>query len=128
VEQKVFNIFAPKTTDVRATLMDYALQLKNTVKPDFTVRPAWREEFYKRLQAKGVTVDHTEYEAAGGEIDRLLGNTIARLAFGDSTAKRRSIPDDNQLTRAIDVLKQSQTQQDLFAIAAREQTTASTRR
>jgi hypothetical protein len=32
------------------------------------------------------------------------------------------------LTRAIDVLKQSQTQQDLFAIAAREQTTASTRR
>jgi carboxyl-terminal processing protease len=126
-EQKVFNIFAPKTTDVRAALMDYALELKKTVKPNFTVQPAWREEFYRRLQAKGVTVDHSQYEQAGTEIDRLLGNTVARLAFGDSTAKRRSVADDNQLMRAIDVLKQSQTQQDLFAIAQREQSTASAR-
>jgi carboxyl-terminal processing protease len=127
-EQKVFNVLAPKTADVRAVLMDYALQLKGTVKPNFTVVPAWREELYRRLQAKGVTVDRTQYEQAGPEIDRLLGNTVARLAFGDSTAKRRSIPDDSQLARAIDVLKQSQSQQDLFAIAQREQTTASARR
>jgi len=91
------------------------------------VVPAWREEFYRRLQAKGVTVDHAQYEAAGPEIDRLLGNTVARLAFGDSTAKRRGIPEDNQLMRAIDVLKQSQSQKDLFAIAQRQQATASAR-
>jgi carboxyl-terminal processing protease len=127
-EQKVFNTFAPKTADVRATLMDYALELKKTVKPNFAVQPAWREEFYRRLQAKGVTVDHAQYEQAAGEIDRLLGSTVARLAFGDSTAKRRSVPEDNQLLRAIDVLKQSQSQQDLFAIAAREQSTASAQR
>jgi carboxyl-terminal processing protease len=124
-EQKVFNAFAPKTTDVRATLMDYALELKKTVKPDFTVPPTWREEFYRRLQAKGVALDHAQYEQAGGEIDRLLGNTVARLAFGDSTAKRRSIPEDNQLVHAIDVLKQSRSQQDLFVIAQREQQMAS---
>ena len=127
-EQKVFNAFAPKTADVRATLMDYSLELKKTVKPDFTVSPAWREEFYRRLQAKGVTIDHAQYEQAGGEIDRLLGNTVARLAFGDSTAKRRSVPEDNQLEHAIDVLKQSTSQKDLFAIAQREQSTASARR
>jgi carboxyl-terminal processing protease len=127
-EQKVFNTFAPKTADVRAVLMDYALELKSTVKPNFVVAPAWREEFYRRLQAKGVVVDRAQYEQAGSEIDRLLGNTVARLAFGDSTAKRRSVPEDSQLTRAIEVLKQSQTQQDLFAIAQREQATASARR
>ena len=127
-EQKVFNAFAPKTADVRATLMDYSLELKKTVKPDFTVSPAWREEFYRRLQAKGVTIDHAQYEQAGGEIDRLLGNTVARLAFGDSTAKRRSVAEDNQLEHAIDVLKQSTSQKDLFAIAQREQSTASARR
>jgi carboxyl-terminal processing protease len=127
-EQKVFNIFAPKTADVRATLMDYSLELKKTVKPNFTVEPSWREEFYRRLQTKGVTIDHAQYEQAGPEIDRLLGNTVARLAFGDSTAKRRSVPEDNQLARAIEVLKQSQSQQDLFAIAQREQATASANR
>ena len=127
-EQKVFNIFAPKTADVRATLMDYSLELKKTVKPNFAVEPSWREEFYRRLQTKGVTIDHAQYEQAGPEIDRLLGSTVARLAFGDSTAKRRSVPEDNQLARAIEVLKQSQSQQDLFAIAQREQATASANR
>ena len=122
-EQKVFNAFAPKTTDVRVTLMDYSLELKKTVRPDFTVPPAWREEFYRRLQAKGVTIDHTQYEQAGSEIDRLLGNTVARLAFGDSTAKRRSVTDDNQLMHALQVLKQSASQKDLFIIAQREQAT-----
>ena len=120
-EQKVFNAFAPKTADVRVTLMDYALELKKTVRPDFTVPPAWRQEFYRRLQAKGVTVDQTQYEQASPEIDRLLGNTVARLAFGDSTAKRRSVPDDNQLMHALQVLKQSASQKDLFNIAQREQ-------
>jgi carboxyl-terminal processing protease len=125
-EQKLFNAFAPKTADVRATLMDYSLELKKTVKPDFVAPPTWREEFYRRLQAKGVAVDRTLYEQAGPEIDRLLGNTVARLAFGDSTAKRRSVVDDNQLVHAIDAIKQSNSQKDLFAIAQREnQTTAS---
>ena len=125
-EQKVFNAFAPKTTDVRVALMDYSLELKKTVKPDFTVPPTWREEFYRRLQVKGVTLDHAQYELAGAEIDRLLGNTVARLAFGDSTAKRRSVSDDNQLTHALQVLKQSASQKDLFTIAQREQPNSST--
>src|SRR5689334_13845394 len=119
-EQKLFNAFAPKTADVRATLMDYSLELKKTVKPDFVVPPSWREEFYRRLTAKGVTVDKALYEQAGSEIDRLLGSTVARLAFGDSTAKRRSVAEDNQLVHAMDVLRQSNSQKDLFAIAQRE--------
>jgi len=107
--------------------MDYSLELKKTVRPNFTVPPTWREEFYRRLTAKGVAIDRAQYEQAGSEIDRLLGNTVARLAFGDSTAKRRSVPDDSQLVHAIDVLKQSTSQKDLFAIAQREQSTASAR-
>jgi hypothetical protein len=73
-----------------------------------------------------VTLDHAQYELAGAEIDRLLGNTVARLAFGDSTAKRRSVGDDNQLTHALQVLKQSASQKDLFTIAQREQPNSST--
>lgn len=116
-EQKVFNVFAPKTADFWATLMSYSLELKKTVRPDFVVSPSWREEFYRRLQEKGVTIDHAQYEQAAPEIDRLLGNTVARLAFGDSTAKRRSVPGDRQLESAIQALKQSQSQKDLFVLA-----------
>lgn len=123
-EQKVFNAFAPKTADVRATLMDYALELKKTVRPGFVVPMAWRDEFYSRLQTKGVTVEKGLYDQAGPEIDRLLGNTVSRLAFGDSTARRRSIPEDLQLSRALDALKQSQSQQDLFVYAHQQQTVA----
>jgi len=120
-EQKVFNAFAPKTADVRVTLMEYSLELKKTVRPDFAVPPTWREEFYRRLQSRGVTVDHAQYQQAAAEIDRLLGNTVARLAFGDSIAKRRSVGEDNQLTHALQVLRQSASQKDLFLIAQREQ-------
>jgi hypothetical protein len=42
---------------------------------------------------------------------------VARVAFGDSTARRRSLDDDLQLQKAIEILKKGQTQKDLFAIA-----------
>ncbi|HXG72891.1 MAG TPA: S41 family peptidase [Gemmatimonadaceae bacterium] len=116
-EQKLFNAFAPKTAIVRATLINYALELKKTVRPDFVVSPSWRDEFYRRLQAQSVTIDRAQYEKAGTEIDRLLSNTVARLAFGDSTAKRRGVAEDLQLTRAVEALRQSRTQQELFVFA-----------
>ena len=127
-EQKLFNAFAPKTADVRAVLMDYALELKRTVRPGFPVPPAWRDELYRRLQAKGVVVDRALYDQASPEIDRLLGQTVSRLAFGDSTARRRSIPDDNQLARALDAMKQIQTQQDLFVLAQQQPAVAEARK
>ncbi len=116
-EQKLFNAFAPKTVIVRTVLLNYSLELKKTVKPDFVVPAAWRQEFYRRLQAQGVVIDRALYEQAGGEVDRLIGNSVARLAFGDSTAKRRAIPDDVQLERAIAAARQSSSQRDLLALA-----------
>jgi hypothetical protein len=106
---------------VFAVLLSYALELKNTVHPDFTVPATWREEFYRRLKSQGVVIDHAQYEQAGAEIDKLLGNRVARLAFGDSTAKRRTLLDDTQLLKAISVLRQSSTQRDLLALAVRQQ-------
>jgi carboxyl-terminal processing protease len=120
-EQKLFNAFAPKTVIVSTVLRTYALELKNTVKPNFVVPSTWREEFYRRLQAQGVNVDHALYEQAGGEMDRVIENSVARLAFGDSTAKRRMLTDDVQLMRAIEAERQSRTQIDLLALATQNQ-------
>ncbi|MGH7719043.1 MAG: S41 family peptidase [Gemmatimonadaceae bacterium] len=116
-EQEFARTIAPKAGIVRSTLYSYSLELKPQVTTDFTPRPEWREEFYRRLRTAGVTVDKGLYDAAAPMVDRWLSNQVARFAFGDSAAFRRSIPEDPQLTRAIELLRRGQTQKDLFALA-----------
>ena len=70
-----------------------------------------------KLEAKGVTVDRAEWDAGRAYVDRLLLNRIARLAFGDSTAKRRELPEDTQLLAAIDHLRRGRTTAELLALA-----------
>jgi len=126
-EQKLLTVLAPKAQIVRSTLIDYAVEQKGKVQPNFVVSKALRDEFYNRLVAKGVKVDKAQFEAGGSEIDRLLGSSIARIAFGDSTAKRRDIRDDAQLRRSVEMLKRGQTQRDLFAVAQQQVTASSSR-
>jgi carboxyl-terminal processing protease len=122
VEQSVAKALAPKAQEVYAALANYAVELKPTVKsPAFPAQPAWREEFYRRLQSAGVKLDKAQYDSAAPYIDRLIGNRVARLAFGDSTAQKRSFQDDSQLEKAFEVLRRGQSQKDLFVIAQREQ-------
>jgi carboxyl-terminal processing protease len=118
-EQKLLNLLAPKAQIVRATIINYAVEHKNKVQPGFTVSKAWRDEFYDRLVAQGVKIDKPQYDAGSAEIDRLLGMSITRIAFGDSTEKRRDVRDDAQLRRALEILRQSKSQPDLFAVAQR---------
>ena len=123
VEQAVAKALGAKSQDAYATLATYAQELKGQVSsPAFTVTQAWRDEFYRRLEASKVTVDRKQWDQATPFVDRLLGDRIARLAYGDSAVKRRQIKDDTQLIRAIDLLKRGQSQQELFTIAQRMQT------
>src|ERR1700674_2734629 len=120
-EQNFNKELAPKTQQVIQALSNVALDLKGKVKPDFTVQPAWRDELFTRLQNAGVAVSRAQYDSLTPYVDRLIAARVSRLAFGDSTAKRRSVPEDNQLMHALQVLKQSASQKDLFLIAQREQ-------
>lgn len=118
VEQRVAKALGIKGQDTYLTLYDFAFEEKTKVKPDFVVTPAMREEFYTRLQKKGVVVDRKDYDAAQAYVNRLIDIRISRLAFGDSTAKRREVGEDNQLLKALDLLRKGQTQRDLFALAS----------
>ncbi len=116
-EQDFAKSVAPKFPALRSVLYDYALELKSQVKPDFAVKPEWRAELYRRLQAAKVNVDSAEYAAAAPLVNQWISNQVARLAFGDSTAFRRDIPDDPQLRKAVSLLEKGQSQQDLFSLA-----------
>ncbi|MGQ0647386.1 MAG: S41 family peptidase [Gemmatimonadaceae bacterium] len=117
-EQSFLRSTAPKTQDIYVTLYEYAWELKTRVKPDFKVQPEWREELYSRLQKKGVEIDRPMYEGASRYLDRQIERQVARLAFGDSASRRRTLPDDPQLQRAIDILKKNPSTRELIALAS----------
>ena len=115
-EQEYRTSTAAKSPDIYVIMYDYAYELKDKVKPDFTVQPAWREELYRRFQQKGIEVDRALFNGAARSIDRDLDIRITRLAFGDSTVRRRTLDDDPQLMKALDLVRRGSSQQDLFAL------------
>jgi hypothetical protein len=119
-EQRLAKTLAAKQQDFYTTYYDYSLELSKQVSKDFSVQPAWREEFLHRLQAKGLMVDRKDFDASARYIDRLLEQRVARFAFGDSAAKRRDLAYDAPLRKAIDLLDKGSTQKELFALASVE--------
>ena len=121
-EQTLAKALAPKAQDVYTTLADYAIALKPSItSPAFTVQPQWREEFYTRLQSAGVKVDRKVYDAGASYVDRQLEYRLTRLAYGDSTVRRRTFPEDSQLKRAVELLQRAPTTRELFTLAERQQ-------
>lgn len=116
-EVRLARTLVPRLQDVYLALYEYAFSLKDQVRPDYQITPAMRDSFRERLEARGVTVDRAEWEAGSAYINRTLDGRISRLAFGDSTAKRREVPEDVQLLRAMDLLRRSRTTTELLALA-----------
>jgi hypothetical protein len=106
---------------VLQTLSNYALDLKPKItSPNFTVQPVWRDTLYRRLTAAGVTIPRAQYDSVGSYVDKLIETRVARVVYGDSTAKRRELSEDVQLKRAVELLKQGGTQKELFVVAERQ--------
>lgn len=117
VEQRFARAITAKSQEFYIALYDYAFPRKDSVSPGFEVPAVWRDGLYERITAAGVEVDRALYDSASTEVDRLLGDRLARLAFGDSAAKRREVGDDAPLMRALEIIRRGETQQDLFAKA-----------
>jgi carboxyl-terminal processing protease len=115
------NFFAkavgPKTQQFAQVLSNLALDLKPAVRPDFTVQPAWRDDLYARLQSVGIAIPRAQYDSVTPTIDHLIADRVTRVAFGDSALKRRQLPDDVQLRRALELIERGQSQHDLFVEA-----------
>lgn len=116
-EQEFRKLTAPKQQELYVIRYDLAQELKGRVTPDFKVSPEWREDYYRRIKSKGIDIDRKVWESVPAYVDRLLEYSVARVAFGDSTAHRRTLDDDVQLRTALDLLRKGQTQRDLFALA-----------
>ena len=108
---------APKSQEAYLALYEMSLERRGSVRPDFQVDAAWREDLYRRFAARGVVIDRAVWDAGSHYVDRLIGTRIALLAFGDSTARRRTVNEDAQIRRALELIRQGRTQKDLLALA-----------
>ncbi len=117
IEQEFRRSMAAKDREMYVVRYEMAQELKATIKPDFTVSAQWRDDYYRRVKARGVEIDRATWDKVPRYIDRQLELAIARVAFGDSTMARRTLVDDVQLRTALDLLRKGQTQRELFAIA-----------
>jgi carboxyl-terminal processing protease len=116
-ERELGKAVAPSFTTWRITLYNYALEMKGSLKPDFTITAAMRDEFFNRLLRAKVPITRAQFDAAQPVIDRTMEQQFAQLAFGDSTAFRRSLKNDEQLGKALELLGNSPTQRQLLAAA-----------
>jgi carboxyl-terminal processing protease len=117
-EREYLRVAAPKGQAITGVLHEYALELKDRVRPDFTVTAAWLAELNHRLAAAGAPVDPRHARGAAQFYTRELEHQVARAAFGDAAAKRRELPEDRQLTRAIELLRGAGSQEALLAAGA----------
>lgn len=116
-EQAFLKSLAPKSQESYLVLYRTALEQKGTVQPAFTVQQTWRDSVYSRLTRAGVQISRPAYDAARELVDRDLERRIAAMAFGDSSAFRRTISYDTQLKRAVELLRSAGTQRELLVAA-----------
>ena len=118
LESDFFRSVAPKGQQIQVVLQQYSLELRSRVRQGYTMSPEWTTELRRRLTAAGVSIE-PKYDSVGtallsAELDR----RVARRAFGDAEAKKRTVTEDKALLRAIELLQRSRTQQDLLRTAS----------
>jgi len=111
-----------KVPKFRDATVDYALALKaskSITSPDFVVTPEMRDELYRRMQARGVTVDRATYDSASALVSRVLAAQITRFVFGTQEEFARGLREDATLGKARELLRGAGTPKELLQRAGR---------
>ena len=110
-----------KAQRFRDAMLEYALVLKTShaiTDPSFQVTPAMRDELYRRLQARSVSVPRPVYDSAAPLVNRALGGQVARYVFGTRTEFTRLLAEDPAMARAQALLRGVRSQKELLARAS----------
>jgi carboxyl-terminal processing protease len=106
----------------RNVLVDYAISLKaarTITNPDFVVTPAMRDELFRRMRARGLTVDRAVFDAADSLVNRALTSQITRFVFGPQVEYARLLREDEDVIKARELLRGATTTAELLQRARR---------
>ena len=104
----------------RSAITEYALSLRNSpaVKDSgFVISAAMADALYARLQSRGLRVSRAVFDSASPLVTRLLGQQIARYAFGPRVEFARAMRDDPALMKAVALLAGVRSSGELLARA-----------
>jgi carboxyl-terminal processing protease len=111
----------PKLSAFRDALTAYALSLEGShtlASPEFTVTPAMRDELWRRLRQRGVTMDRSAFDASGAVVDSALAIEVTRYVFGADGLFHRSLTTDSAMIVATDLASHATSPADLLRRAA----------
>lgn len=104
---------------VNGVLDNFAADMEDTLRSNFSVMPAWRDTLLHRLRAAGLLLPESLDTSATGYLNRVIEASVGSLVLSDSEQFARRQPRDQQLARAIELLRGRHTQADLLAAAVR---------
>ncbi|UCG87010.1 MAG: S41 family peptidase [Gemmatimonadota bacterium] len=110
----------PKYRDVLAR---YSLDLKGSTTfagDDFQVTSEMTAEFLRRLRNRGVEMPDSIWVGGRDFVAEELGYEITRYVFGRAAEIRRRVRSDVQVRRAIELLSQAETPQQLLQLARQQ--------
>jgi carboxyl-terminal processing protease len=81
----------------------------------FSVSPAWRSRLRAMMERERLGVSIVTWDEAAPLVDRLLGNDIARIAYGVPYMQRRIVRADEVVHRAAEILRRARSPREVFA-------------
>jgi carboxyl-terminal processing protease len=90
------------------------------LKPGFEVTPEMLNTFFEALVKAEVPIDRETFDTGRRWIALELGYEIAMAKWGVAEARKRSNLHDPQVNKAIDLLKNAKTTEELFTLGLRE--------
>ena len=114
---KALGTGLPQYRDVLTTIALEAKKSHGIKTEAFKVTPEMRQEVYRRLRAKDVSVSQAVFNGAGRLVDEQLGYEIARYVFGRPAEFRRRAAQDLQMQTAVGLLRKAQTPKQLMSLA-----------
>lgn len=93
--------------------------------PLFTVDAAMRDDLYATMRARGVIVQRAIFDDVHESIDRVIGQEVARIAFGIPGAQLRAVRTDALVAQAAALLDGVETAAALFKRVPKQVATAS---
>jgi carboxyl-terminal processing protease len=117
VEQRLVRSLAPSWSSFGGAVERTALELRPATRvagnADVRSNAMWRDQLYQRLTSDSVRVSRALYDSATSFVDRWLERRVISLSFGDSAWVRRSSTQDQQVRRAVELLRRVATATEL---------------
>jgi carboxyl-terminal processing protease len=126
-EREFVRVLGEKVPAYRDVLTSYALEMKEagTLKTvGFEVTPEMRRQVQTRLRARGVAMSDEVFQGASDLVAEQLGYEIARYVFGRSAEFQRQAGDDAQMQKALELLRNADSPDDLLSLAVQQAGTA----